>query len=376
MTSTEKLLLKQQFKNQIRQVYSSPKKNPSKDPWLAVNLSMFFPGIGQLYAGKLWRGLFWIFTQAILIIYTLWSIFHPQGKTLTGLICLAFVGLVYLASIFDAHLCVYYQYKAKTIEKIPRKYKNPWFAVFASRVLPGLGQLYGQKSVSGLAFLSISLICLKLEGLYSTFLIIPPTLAAIATYHAYITFPSEHKRFPISHRSLVAIMVGLIFTWGLISNHVPDWISQRVEMFIIPSKSMQPTLQINDRIFVSRSRNYRPQRGDVVVFRPSDAIKATDPDAQFYIKRVIGKPWEKVQVHNGIVYVNDQPLKEDYIAEPPNYEWGPEVVPVNHYLVLGDNRNNSFDSHAWGFLPKKYLVGQAYKVYWPLDRVKSLILER
>lgn len=349
-------------------------ENPSKDPWLSVNFSMFFPGIGQLYAGKFLRGLLWMISEIILIIYALVSIFSPQGKLVTGLICLFLSLVIYLTNILDAHLCVYYQYKNEICEKIPRKRKNPWFAVFASRILPGLGQLYNQNSVLGLVFLSASLIFLQLEGSFSSLLLIPPTLAAIATYHAYVTFPYPKESFRLSHRSLVAIMVGLIFAWGLISNYIPQWIDQRLELFIIPSESMQPTLQVGDRVFVSESKTYRPQRGDIVVFRPSEELKALDPNvAEFYIKRVIAKPWEKVQIDYGIVYINDQPLEENYIAQPPNYQWGPAIVPPDQYFVLGDNRNNSFDSHAWGFLPKEDIFGNAYKIYWPVERVKSLI---
>ncbi|WP_013321903.1 signal peptidase I [Gloeothece verrucosa] len=371
MTLTNKLSLKQLYK----QAYFSPVKNFSKDPWLAVNLSMFFPGMGQLYAGKLSRGFLLIVLQIFVIFYALESIFSPQGKIMTGLICLFLSVVIYGASILDALLCVYYQQEDTTGERIPRKNKNPWFAVFASRILPGLGQLYNQNVLWGMVFLSAFLICWKLEGLFPSLLSIPPTLAAIATYHAYISFPYPNQRFHLSQRSLLAIIVGLIFAWGLISSYIPIWINQKIELFIIPSESMQPTLQVGDRVFVSKSKTYQPQRGDVVVFRPSDEIKAVDPKAEFYIKRLIGKPGDKVLIDHGIVSINDQPLKENYIAQPPNYQWGPAIIPSGQYFVLGDNRNNSFDSHAWGFLPKEDIFGQAYKIYWPMNRVKSLIRE-
>ena len=141
----------------------------------------------------------------------------------------------------------------------------------------------------------------------------------------------------------------------------------------IPSGSMLPTLQINDRLIIDKiSYNFRnPERGDIVVFSPTDALKAQNfKDA--FIKRLLGLPGDKVEVKEGRVYVNDQPLKENYIDEKPNYNFGPVTVPPNQYLVLGDNRNNSYDSHYWGFVPRDHIIGKAVVRFWPLDRVGEL----
>ncbi|MDP8966596.1 MAG: signal peptidase I [Cyanobacteriota bacterium] len=141
----------------------------------------------------------------------------------------------------------------------------------------------------------------------------------------------------------------------------------------IPSGSMLPTLQINDRLIIDKiSYNFRnPDRGDIVVFSPTDALKAQKfKDA--FIKRLIGLPGDKVEVKGGRVYVNDQPLKENYIEEKPNYDFGPVRVPLNQYLVLGDNRNNSYDSHYWGFVPRDRIIGRAVVRFWPLNRVGEI----
>jgi signal peptidase I len=141
----------------------------------------------------------------------------------------------------------------------------------------------------------------------------------------------------------------------------------------IPSGSMLPTLQINDRLIIDKiSYNFRnPERGDIVVFSPTDALKAQNfKDA--FIKRLLGLPGDKVEVKGGRVYVNDQPLKENYIEEKPNYNFGPVTVPPNQYLVLGDNRNNSYDSHYWGFVPRDHIIGKAVVRFWPLNRVGEL----
>jgi signal peptidase I len=103
----------------------------------------------------------------------------------------------------------------------------------------------------------------------------------------------------------------------------------------------------------------RPRRGDVVVFRfPGN------PERDF-IKRIVGEPGDTVEIKNGTVYINGGPLDEPYITNKPTYTYGPEKVPPNQYFVLGDNRNNSYDSHVWGFLPEENIIGQAWLSYWP-----------
>jgi signal peptidase I len=124
--------------------------------------------------------------------------------------------------------------------------------------------------------------------------------------------------------------------------------------------SMEPTLQNGEFVIVNKLA-YRlgsPTYGDVIVF-----YYPRDPQ-QEYIKRVIGLPGDTVRVSNGQVYVNNQLLTEPYIAAPPHYqsEW---VVPENSLFVLGDNRNNSSDSHNWGPVPLDKVIGTALFVYWP-----------
>ncbi len=141
----------------------------------------------------------------------------------------------------------------------------------------------------------------------------------------------------------------------------------------IPSGSMLPTLQINDRLIVDKiSYDFQnPKRGDIVVFSPTDALKQQNfKDA--FIKRVIGLPGDKVEVKEGRVYINNQPIQEKYIEDQPNYRFGPVTVPDNEYLVLGDNRNNSYDSHYWGFVPRKNIIGRAVVRFWPLNRVGEI----
>lgn len=141
----------------------------------------------------------------------------------------------------------------------------------------------------------------------------------------------------------------------------------------IPSGSMLPTLEINDHLIIDKI-SYdvtSPQRGDIVVFNPTKTLEQQNFHEAF-IKRVIGLPGEKVEIKEGKVYVNNSPLKEGYIEAPPNYQWGTVTVPPNSYLVLGDNRNDSYDSHYWGFVPRKNIIGRAMFRFWPLNRFGEL----
>ena len=143
----------------------------------------------------------------------------------------------------------------------------------------------------------------------------------------------------------------------------------------IPSESMLPTLEVNDRLIVEKvSYHFQgPNRGDIVVFQPTDQLKQQNPSLKdAFIKRVIGLPGEKVEVINERVYINDEPIQESYIESPPDYQWGPEVVPPDSYLVLGDNRNNSYDSHFWGYVPKDNIIGRAVVRFWPPARVGEI----
>jgi signal peptidase I len=182
-----------------------------------------------------------------------------------------------------------------------------------------------------------------------------------------------------------------------------------VRTFFIPSGSMEPTLQIHDVLLVNEFE-YRLSKAhdeDIVVFTP--AIPSTND----FIKRLMGSPGERFRIHEGVVYRNDKPLAEPYIAQKPNYEleiknygiyvdgmpldpeqanvpprdkWqAPDRIPDGCYFMMGDNRNNSDDSHIWGFAQsggtfyagpqkgqKAGFTGHAFLLFWPPERIRIL----
>lgn len=129
----------------------------------------------------------------------------------------------------------------------------------------------------------------------------------------------------------------------------------------VESISMQPTLYAGDFVIVNKVayKVGEPKRGDVIVFH-----FPPDPAREPYIKRVIGLPGDEVAVRRGKVLINGVPLREPYIKAEPNYE-GTWNVPEGFLFVLGDNRNNSSDSHTWGMVPIENVIGKAEVVYWP-----------
>jgi signal peptidase I len=141
----------------------------------------------------------------------------------------------------------------------------------------------------------------------------------------------------------------------------------------IPSSSMEPTLEINDRLIIEKMtyRFQQPKRGDVVVFSATEALQKQGYNDDF-IKRIIGLPKDEVMVRNGNVTINGEIIREGYIKEAPQYDFGPVTVPEGEYLVLGDNRNNSYDSHYWGFVPRDKFIGRASIRFWPPERMGIL----
>jgi signal peptidase I len=239
----------------------------------------------------------------------------------------------------------------------------------------------------------------------------PLELLALICVFAVVRVAISLRPVPVdasgpSARTVVREYLDAFIVAGLVALFLITFV---VRTFFIPSASMVPTLQIHDVLLVNEFE-YRfaaPHHGDVVVFPPPI------PSPNDFIKRLIAMPGDKLRIHNGIVYINDQPLNEPYIEQKPNYElevrdygifvdgqrmdpelgnvppraqWtAPDRIPPNCYFMMGDNRNNSEDSHIWGFAQdggtfatgplkgqKGTFTGHAFLIFWPLDRIHIL----
>lgn len=141
-----------------------------------------------------------------------------------------------------------------------------------------------------------------------------------------------------------------------------------LQVFWIPSGSMEPTLDIGDRIVVNKVLyNFRqPKRLEVIVFR---AVPAMGEEKKDLIKRVVGLPGESLQLKSGIIYINGQPVEEKHPENQDFANFGPLTIPPDSFFVMGDNRPASADSRYWGFLPRKNIIGQAFIRIWPLTKL-------
>ncbi len=158
-------------------------------------------------------------------------------------------------------------------------------------------------------------------------------------------------------KALVDILETLI--WAVVLFVLINLVSARVR---VDGSSMLPTLTNGERVIVNKLayRLGEPKRGDIIVF-----YFPVDPSQEF-IKRVIGLPGDQVSIHKGVILINGQRLEEPYLDVSIRYE-GDWTVSGEQLFVLGDNRNNSLDSHNWGTVPVDYVIGKALFVYWPFN---------
>jgi len=165
----------------------------------------------------------------------------------------------------------------------------------------------------------------------------------------------NHWLFDWSETIIVALVLALVIRAFFL------------QVFWIPSGSMEPTLDINDRIVVNKvAYHFRePRRLEVVVFRGVPAMGVEKKDL---IKRLVGLPGEKLEVKDGKIYINDQPVAEKHTLNEDYANFGPVTIPPASFFVMGDNRPASADSRYWGFLPKSNLIGPAFLRLWPLAK--------
>ena len=171
---------------------------------------------------------------------------------------------------------------------------------------------------------------------------------------------------------LIWVLLALLLRWIVVE---PRW---------IPSGSMLPTLQLQDRILVEklsprfdRVRHQALPLNSIVVFKvPEPLVQAGyDPDAAL-IKRVVGRPGDLLEVRDGQLRRNGEAVDEPWLNGAIDYVMSPITVPAEELWVMGDNRNASLDSHLWGPLPEADVIGTAILRYWPLNRFGPIRFSR
>lgn len=177
------------------------------------------------------------------------------------------------------------------------------------------------------------------------------------------------KKFLLFAKDVVVIVVLAFLLAVVIKSFV-------IDNRIIPTSSMYPTVPENSRILVNKFTYYFNDVDfqDIIVFEPTDETKEEAGIDDDMLKRTIGLPGDVIEIKSGTLYRNGEAVKEGYISDNMEYEYGPITVPEGYIFVLGDNRNLSFDSHAWSnpFVPLDNVKGKAFMIYWPKDNFGTI----
>lgn len=171
--------------------------------------------------------------------------------------------------------------------------------------------------------------------------------------------PYSMKKF---FRDVIEVVVPAVILFLIINQFF-------LESRYVPSPSMVPSIQVQDRFLSNKTAYWSsgPKRYDIIIFKPPASAGSKDD----FVKRVIGLSGETIQIQNGVVYINNQPLDEPYISpeRAPIADFGPYIIPDGEVFVMGDNRNFSRDSREWGTVPIKNIKGKAWWRFWPLDNI-------
>jgi signal peptidase I len=275
------------------------------------------------------------------------------------------------------------------------KPKEPLLAAMLGVMVTGLGQIYAGKIKRGILlfliplFSAITFIFYVINPHTTTSLILCVILVIAGFSYEIFTIVDAYryaKRYNFSNNlkrtitggKKVWLIIGIIF-FGFILNpssmvakNIALYIRQNVvQAFKIPTKTMSPTLLKGDLILTDKAiyQKEAPKRGDIIVFiYPGDTKK-------MLVKRLVGLPGETIEIKNGSLLINglvadEPPFTDKFYYNRGNYTKEGQLVkiPTDNYFVLGDNSASSQDSRYFGFVPKKYLIGKAYKIYYPFGR--------
>ena len=265
-----------------------------------------------------------------------------------------------------------------------------------SILFPGLGHVYCHRIGRALLFFILPIVyawgvflyivhpLTKLSSSLWMFLVIFFFLEIIISVDAYfcaMRFNADHQvKREINFVARILFCLGIFFVvafnpLNLIWINAAEYIKENVvEAFMMPAVSMKPALIEGDRVFVDKTiyKNSEPQRGDVIVFKDPE-----DKDhKKSFIKRVVGLPNETLEIKDKHILINGQLLKEpaqitkiSYFNRGHYAQPGQVIqIPADQYFVLGDNSFLSRDGRDWGFIPKKSILGKAYKIYYPFKR--------
>lgn len=365
-------------------------KEKPKQPWLAVFLSALLPGAGQIYGGNKSKGISFVFIFILLFLIAVTSfigfLFLDDAETSRwfALISVSAGFIIFIFSIFvlfDAYK-VAKKYNAKHHLNIKADIKKKaWLAVFLSYIFPGIGQFYNKQLLKGISFVicAIFLYIVHIIFYSSFFLLLPLYFFAIKdAFDSAEKINGSDQKFIKQGDKLVRIFVALV----LLIEFIPfrDITKAHfIQAYKFPSGSMMPSLLIGDHILADKTTRAKNsvKKGDIIVFKyPEDSNRD-------FIKRVVGIGGETIESKDKKIYINGKLIEEPYVQHTnnsifpkevgPRDNFGPFAIPENSLFVMGDNRDGSHDSRFWKYVPKDYIIGKAFKIYWSWDSENSKV---
>lgn len=263
------------------------------------------------------------------------------------------------------------------------KIKSPVISSIFSLILPGLGQVYNSQPVKGIVIYLIGIVGLLIYSLskiqYHFYGLVVLVLLSLFYYlYAFIdsiivsrrSSPDEPKSYNKWYVYLLILLLSAIVNTTLVENIINEFLS--IKSYKLPAGSMRPTMDIGD-YFISNMHPFaktKPDYGDIIVFS-NPQNKAND-----LVKRVVAIPGDLVEIKDKKLFVNGKLQNEPYVihldpeSNAQRDDYGPLAIPVDTYFVLGDNRDNSFDSRFFGPVSVSDIKGKALYFYWSKTKDK------
>ncbi len=265
-------------------------------------------------------------------------------------------------------------------ERVSRtKPRRPWLAFVATLVAAPVGHIYAGAPLRGLVAVAIAgavglvvlLLSVHVEGAAALLSLMGLLVVAYlgVPVDAYVVARRSGRTYHLKAYNRWFVYVGLVVTLSLVSGPARNGFRRMVQAYKIPSGAMVPTLQIGDHVLTDKTayHGHPPKRFDVVVFEfPKDPEK-------MFVKRVIGLPGDTIEIMNGKVWINGSELSEPYAYHSegeggsrgsPGEYMGPKQIPEGSYFMMGDNRDQSYDSRFWGPVSGSKIWGRVRIIYF------------
>lgn len=365
-----------------------------REPWLALLLSIIFPGLGQIYYGRRTLGILIVISYTILCVIGIYLLLSINGNALYGLVIIFIALLLFLYSHVDSFFTSRANNSIK-FENLRRSSKDTWFAVFLNYFIPGIGNLYLKKWIAGVLILLGFFLAIFIDDYLDTLFFVSSCYVVLACWLVYRSSESIRDK---SSKIILLVFVG-VFIRTLILDNTDIVKKYFYQPFTIPSGGMAPTLIPGDHVLVNKYKQ-NIEYGDVIVFIYPNAENEPSKKGIHYIKRVVGKPGDSIDFEGRNLVINGELInltnpihtkterlnvdvlefeenifgishkvqyKEDKQATTKGEYLPVDRIPDGQVFVLGDNRDYSKDSRYWGFVPTENIIGKAYKIHWSWD---------